>query len=288
MDSMSLTSDIAIYCDLLLLGPKCYVSDSRMLWQMESDSLSSQNFYTAELSRAPRRLALFKSMEQSVHSINTPYTTMATSAAPPSQSLYLQNLPSKVQKDDLRRLLYTLLSLYGPVLDINIVKNAKMRGQAHVLFRDVQTATTAMRACQGMEISGNQVKIFYSKNQSKALAKMRGTFAPPTAEPIKPAATSAGAIEGVPAKDPPATTMTMTLPDAPLPAVQAVPKIGDLKLAEKRGAEEEAAESPAPKRAKESESADEEEGAEEDEAEKEESEEEEEDEGEMEMSEDDD
>jgi RNA recognition motif-containing protein len=34
----------------------------------------------------------------------------------------------------------------GPVLDVVCSKTGGMRGQAHVVFRDVVTATTAMRA----------------------------------------------------------------------------------------------------------------------------------------------
>ena len=86
--------------------------------------------------------------------------TMAVAAAqrlPPSQSLYLSNLPEKLQKSDLRRELYTLLSTYGPVLDINALRTAKMRGQAHVLFKDVQSATLAMRGEQGREFYGKDL-----------------------------------------------------------------------------------------------------------------------------------
>jgi RNA recognition motif-containing protein len=83
-------------------------------------------------------------------------TTVASNVAP-SQSLYIQNLPEKLQKEDLRRELYMLFSTYGPVLDITAQKTAKMRGQAHILFKDTQTATQALRNCQGMEISGREM-----------------------------------------------------------------------------------------------------------------------------------
>lgn len=81
----------------------------------------------------------------------------ADSKIPPNQSLYIQNLPEKFQKDDLRRSLYMLFSTYGPILDVTVMKTAKMRGQAHVLFRDVQSATQAMRACQGQDFFGRQM-----------------------------------------------------------------------------------------------------------------------------------
>jgi U2 small nuclear ribonucleoprotein B'' len=69
--------------------------------------------------------------------------------------LYITNIPSnKIQKEDLRRSLYTLFSTYGPVLDVVALRTPKMRGQAHVVYRDVQTATQAMRALQGFEFFG--------------------------------------------------------------------------------------------------------------------------------------
>ena len=77
--------------------------------------------------------------------------------AQPNQSLYIQNLPEKLQKPDLRRSLYMLFATFGPVLDVTAVKSNKMRGQAHVLFRDVHAATQAMRACQGFEFYGREM-----------------------------------------------------------------------------------------------------------------------------------
>jgi len=44
-----------------------------------------------------------------------------------------------------------LFSTYGPVLDVVALKTSKMRGQAHVVFRDVQAASQAMRQLQGWD-----------------------------------------------------------------------------------------------------------------------------------------
>ena len=88
---------------------------------------------------------------------STPSAALTKLSVPPNQSLYLQNLPEKLPKDDLKRALYMLFSTYGPVVDVNALKTAKMRGQAHVLFKDVQTATQAMRQCQGSEFFGKEM-----------------------------------------------------------------------------------------------------------------------------------
>ena len=72
-----------------------------------------------------------------------------------------------------------LCSTYGPVLDI-VTTRDKMRGQAHVVYRDIQTSTQAMRALQGFEFFGKEMVIAYGKGESKVFPKLRGTFAETT------------------------------------------------------------------------------------------------------------
>ena len=75
-----------------------------------------------------------------------------------SDRLYVTNLPSsKIQKEDLRTALYLLFSTHGPVLDVVALKTMKMRGQAHIVYRDIQTATQAMRSLDGFEIFGRKM-----------------------------------------------------------------------------------------------------------------------------------
>ncbi|KFY64363.1 hypothetical protein V496_03319 [Pseudogymnoascus sp. VKM F-4515 (FW-2607)] len=115
----------------------------------------------------------------------TPAAAVAGKAAstyPPNQTLYITNLPSsKIQKYDLRLSLYTLFSTYGPVLDVVAMKTMKMRGQAHIVFRDAQTATQAMRALKGFEFFGQELDIQYAKSKSDTIAKLDGTFHKPAA-----------------------------------------------------------------------------------------------------------
>ncbi|KAI9743411.1 MAG: U2 snRNP complex subunit msl1 [Candelina submexicana] len=98
---------------------------------------------------------------------------------PPNQTLYCTNLPDKLQKPDLRLSLYTLFSTYGPVLDVVALKTMKMRGQAHIVYRDIQASTQAMRALQGFDFFGKQMRIQYAKGKSDTIAKLDGTFRAP-------------------------------------------------------------------------------------------------------------
>ncbi|KAE9580981.1 hypothetical protein CGMCC3_g3124 [Colletotrichum fructicola] len=98
----------------------------------------------------------------------------------PNQTLYVTNLPSaKIQKNDLRTELYLLFSTYGPVLDIVAMKTMKMRGQAHITFRDIQAATQAMRSLEGFEFLGRPLSIQYAKSKSDFVAKLDGTYKMP-------------------------------------------------------------------------------------------------------------
>ncbi len=75
-----------------------------------------------------------------------------------SARLYVTNLPSsKIPKEDLRTALYMLFSTYGPVLDVVALKTMKMRGQAHIVFRDIQTSTQAMRSLDGFRFLGREM-----------------------------------------------------------------------------------------------------------------------------------
>jgi U2 small nuclear ribonucleoprotein B'' len=103
-------------------------------------------------------------------------------SVPPNQTLYVTNLPSaKIQKEDLRTALYMLFSTYGAVLDVVALKTMKMRGQAHIVYKDIQTATQAMRSLDGFEFFGQEMKISYAKSKSNIIAKLDGTFKIPTA-----------------------------------------------------------------------------------------------------------
>lgn len=77
-----------------------------------------------------------------------------SSLGAPNHTLYCSNLPDKLQKDDLKRALYMLFITYGPVLDIIALKTSKMRGQAHVLFRDRDASAQALRALQNTDFFG--------------------------------------------------------------------------------------------------------------------------------------
>ncbi len=95
----------------------------------------------------------------------------------PSQTLYLNGLDDKINKQgnddsiepsmfhvfpyhhadfhhvivrlELRRSLYCLFSRYGKILDIVALKTMKARGQAFIIFDNMNSSQVAIRALQG-------------------------------------------------------------------------------------------------------------------------------------------
>ncbi|KAI0879279.1 hypothetical protein GGS24DRAFT_235684 [Hypoxylon argillaceum] len=160
--------------------------------------------------------------------------TIKTPPVPPNQTLYVTNLPSaKINKADLKTALYLLFSTYGPVLDVVALKTSKMRGQAHIVFRDTHAATQAMRSLDAFQFLGKELKIQYAKSKSNTIAKLDGTYKLPGSAavdvemtetqqsifnaPAPTLSTASGAppLHGLPAKPPQATSIPVA--NAPSP-----------------------------------------------------------------------
>jgi U2 small nuclear ribonucleoprotein B'' len=132
----------------------------------------------------------------------------------------VRNLDDKLQKEDLKRNLYMLFATYGVILDVVALKTMKMRGQAHVVFRDIDASTQAMRALQGFTFfnkdlvrpypssvlygqTNNPQQIAYAKTKSDTIAKLDGSYKMPEPEredEPEQAAIQAGGFGAAPAK----------------------------------------------------------------------------------------
>lgn len=94
----------------------------------------------------------------------------------PNQTLYVNNLNDKITKDELRRALYSVFSQYGAILDVVALKTEKMRGQAFIVFRDIASASTALRAMQKFNFYGKEMHVEYALGKSHAVMKEDGTW----------------------------------------------------------------------------------------------------------------
>ncbi|KAK9499380.1 hypothetical protein O3M35_002426 [Rhynocoris fuscipes] len=94
----------------------------------------------------------------------------------PNHTIYINNLNEKIKKDELKKSLYAIFSQFGQILDIVALKTLKMRGQAFVIFKEIASATNALRSMQGFPFYEKPMKIAYSKTDSDVIAKLKGTY----------------------------------------------------------------------------------------------------------------
>jgi len=97
---------------------------------------------------------------------------------PPNQTIYVNNLNERTKKDDLRKSLYAIFSQFGTIMEIIALKTLKMRGQAFVVFKDIPSATNALRSMQGFPFYDKPMRIAYAKTKSDAVAKLDNTYIP--------------------------------------------------------------------------------------------------------------
>eukprot|EP00967_Tisochrysis_lutea_P046807 scaffold56965_cov25-Tisochrysis_lutea.AAC.1 len=94
----------------------------------------------------------------------------------PKETLYVNNLNERVGQAEMRKSLYAVFTQFGPILDIISMKSFKMRGQAFVVFRDIASATSAVKQMQGFSFYGKPMRLDYAKTKSDALAKLDGSY----------------------------------------------------------------------------------------------------------------
>lgn len=96
----------------------------------------------------------------------------------PNNTLYVKNIDWKIKTSLLKRALYSLFSRHGKVLEIVALRKDGLRGQAFVIFDDVQSATLALQHVQGFTFFGKDMALEYAKEKSDRIARRDGTFVP--------------------------------------------------------------------------------------------------------------
>jgi len=146
----------------------------------------------------------------------------------PNNTIYINNLNEKIKKDELKKSLYAIFSQFGQILDIVALKTLKMRGQAFVIFKEINSATNALRSMQGFPFYEKPMRIQYSKRDSDVIAKIKGTFTerPKRTKEDEDRAMAAKKKKERPAAVPKAAAVVPVLPSplaqVPVPAVAAM------------------------------------------------------------------
>ncbi|GAA5963210.1 hypothetical protein JCM3765_005756 [Sporobolomyces pararoseus] len=90
----------------------------------------------------------------------------------PSVTLYVSNINTKIPKEEVRRSLYCLFTVYGKVLDVVHVRRDGLRGCAFVVFKDLASSTASMRSLDGESFYGKALRIGYAKSTSHATVQL--------------------------------------------------------------------------------------------------------------------
>ncbi len=64
---------------------------------------------------------------------------------------------------ELKKSLYAIFSQFGQILDIVALKNLKMRGQAFVIFKEINSASAALKSMQGFPFYDKPMRIAYAR-----------------------------------------------------------------------------------------------------------------------------
>ncbi|KAI4255578.1 MAG: hypothetical protein L6R42_006666, partial [Xanthoria sp. 1 TBL-2021] len=88
--------------------------------------------------------------------------------------VYVKNLEERIKIDDLKEALTEIFSEYGTVIDLIAKKNLKARGQAFVVFEDVESAERAIKEVQGFELFEKPMLLDYAKTRSDATVQKEG------------------------------------------------------------------------------------------------------------------
>merc|ERR1712170_295088 len=92
----------------------------------------------------------------------------------PIRTLYIQNLETKINKQDTIRLIYTFFTQFGSVLDIVHSRHPKHRGQAYVSYRDLNASAMALRGDQNFPLAGKPLKVAYAKRDTDKVNEFLG------------------------------------------------------------------------------------------------------------------
>lgn len=107
----------------------------------------------------------------------------ALADAAPKHTIYINNLNDSIKVEPMKQSLHALFSQFGPIVDIVMRKSLRLRGQAFIIFRDIESASKAIRTMQGFLFYDKPLRIHYAKTESDTITKQRGTFVQRPAKP---------------------------------------------------------------------------------------------------------
>jgi len=80
----------------------------------------------------------------------------------------VRNLEERVKIDELKDALSEIFSEYGQILDIVAKRNLKAKGQAFIVFDNVESAQRAVEEVNGFDLLGKPMVVDFAKTRSDA------------------------------------------------------------------------------------------------------------------------
>jgi len=91
-------------------------------------------------------------------------------------TLYVNNLNDKINCETLKKSLREVFAAFGGIIEIIAMKSLKRRGQAWIIFKEMSSATNALKSLQGFPFYNKPMRIAYGKTKSDVVAKADGTY----------------------------------------------------------------------------------------------------------------
>ena len=92
-------------------------------------------------------------------------------ATKPKHTIYINNLNDKIKIEPMKQSLHAAFSQFGPIVDIVMRKRYKLRGQAFIIFQDVESASKAVKTMKGFPFYEKPMNISFSKTEANVMAK---------------------------------------------------------------------------------------------------------------------
>lgn len=99
----------------------------------------------------------------------------------PSQTLYVKNLNTKINKKILLHNLYLLFSAFGDIISINL-----QNGFAFIIFSNLNLATLALRNLKNQDIFDKPLVINYAVKESKVISQEKQKLQDDNDEEVMP------------------------------------------------------------------------------------------------------
>ncbi|KAI9360811.1 U1 small nuclear ribonucleoprotein A [Zopfochytrium polystomum] len=94
----------------------------------------------------------------------------------PNKTLYIRNLNERISLKIIKNSLDAIFSTFGEILEIRAKHNIRLRGQAFVTYRELESASNALNKVQGFPLFGLPMDIQYARDTNFIFSKEDGTL----------------------------------------------------------------------------------------------------------------